>query len=242
LSSSSRRSSSPLSFLTVLITAAAGALGAYVAFIRPWHLRWGATDDEVSRTLLGDSLIENPRLQATHAITVHAPPEAIWPWLVQMGQGRGGFYSYEGIERLLGLRPGNANQIIPNLQELHAADELPLAPNGAGLPVDIVVPYRTLVMHSDSPIPARVAVMQAGYYRRVTWTFHLEPIDAENTRLIERWRADWDPTPMNTLVIRALLEPGAFIMERRMLLGIKARAEHAWAEQKRRAQREDTCS
>jgi hypothetical protein len=165
LSGSSRRSSSPLSFLTVLITAAAGALGAYVAFIRPWHLRWGATDDEVSRTLLGDSLIENPRLQATHAITVHAPPEAIWPWLVQMGQGRGGFYSYEGIERLLGLRPGNANQIIPNLQELHAADELPLAPNGAGLPVDIVVPYRTLVMHSDSPIPARVAMMQAGYYR-----------------------------------------------------------------------------
>jgi hypothetical protein len=226
----------------MLVTAAAGALGAYVAFIRPWHLRWGATDDEVACPLLGDSLIDKPRLQATHAVTVHAPPEAIWPWLVQMGQGRGGFYSYEGVERLLGLRAGNADRILPDLQELHAADELPVAPNGAGLPVDIVVPYRTLVMHSDSPIPARVAVMQAGYYRSVTWTFHLEPIDAENTRLIERWRADWEPTPMNTLVIRALLEPGAFIMERRMLLGIKARAEHAWAEQKRRAQREDTCS
>jgi len=242
LSRSSRRPSSPLSFLTMLVTAAAGALGAYVAFIRPWHLRWGATDDEVACPLLGDSLIDKPRLQATHAVTVHAPPEAIWPWLVQMGQGRGGFYSYEGVERLLGLRAGNADRILPDLQELHAADELPVAPNGAGLPVDIVVPYRTLVMHSDSPIPARVAVMQAGYYRSVTWTFHLEPIDAENTRLIERWRADWEPTPMNTLVIRALLEPGAFIMERRMLLGIKARAEHAWAEQKRRAQREDTCS
>jgi len=242
LSRSSRRPSSPLSFLTMLVTAAAGALGAYVAFIRPWHLRWGATDDEVACPLLGDSLIDKPRLQATHAVTVHAPPEAIWPWLVQMGQGRGGFYSYEGVERLLGLRAGNADRILPDLQELHAADELPVAPNGAGLPVDIVVPYRTLVMHSDSPIPARVAVMQAGYYRSVTWTFHLEPIDAENTRLIERWRADWEPTPMNTLVIRTLLEPGAFIMERRMLLGIKARAEHAWAEQKRRAQREDTCS
>ncbi len=242
MSRSSRRSSSPLSLLTTLITAAAGLLGAYLAFIRPWHLRWGATDDEVARPLLGDSLIDRPRLQATHAVTVHAPPEAIWPWLVQMGQGRGGFYSYEGVERLLGLRAGNADRILPDLQELHAADELPVAPNGAGLPVDIVVPYRTLVMHSDSPIPARIAVMQAGYYRSVTWTFHLEPIDAENTRLIERWRADWEPTPMNTLVIRALLEPGAFIMERRMLLGIKARAEHAWAEQKRRAQREDTCS
>lgn len=242
MSRSSRRPSSPLSFLTMLVTAAAGALGAYVAFIRPWHLRWGATDDEVACPLLGDSLIDKPRLQATHAVTVHAPPEAIWPWLVQMGQGRGGFYSYEGVERLLGLRAGNADRILPDLQELHAADELPVAPNGAGLPVDIVVPYRTLVMHSDSPIPARVAVMQAGYYRSVTWTFHLEPIDAENTRLIERWRADWEPTPMNTLVIRTLLEPGAFIMERRMLLGIKARAEHAWAEQKRRAQREDTCS
>jgi hypothetical protein len=155
---------------------------------------------------------------------VHAPPEAIWPWLVQMGQGRGGFYSYEGIERLLGLRAGNANQIIPDLQELHAADELPVAPNGAGLPVDIVVPHRTLVMHADSPIPARVAVMQAGYYRSVTWTFHLEP------------------TPANNFVIRALLEPGAFIMERRMLLGIKARAERAWAEQKQRAQRDNNCA
>jgi len=238
LSGSSRRTLR--SFLSTLIAAGAGLVSAYALFIRPWHLRWGATDDEVNRSLLGDSLIREPRLQATHAVTVHAPSEAIWPWLVQMGQGRGGFYSYEGVERLLGLRAGNANQIIPNLQELHAADELPLAPNGAGLPVDIVVPYRALVMHSDSPIPARVAVMQAGYYRSVTWSFHLEPLDAENTRLIERWRADWEPTPANTFVIRALLEPGAFIMERRMLLGIKARAEQAWAEQRQKLH--DNCS
>ena len=242
MSGSPKRTSFLSSFLTTLVAAGASLVVAYVAFVRPWHLRWGATDNEATRPLLGDSLIEKPRLQATHAVTVHAPPEAIWPWLVQMGQGRGGFYSYEGIERLLGLRAGNANQIIPDFQELHAADELPVAPDGAGLPVDIVVPHRTLVMHADSPIPARVAVMQAGYYRSVTWTFHLEPIDAENTRLIERWRADWEPTPANNFVIRALLEPGAFIMERRMLLGIKARAERAWAEQKQRAQRDNNCA
>ena len=233
MSDSPRRSSFLSSFLTTLALAGAGAIGAYLAFVRPWHLRWGATEEEASRMLLGDSLIERPRLQATHAISIHAPPEAIWPWLVQMGQGRGGFYSYEWIERLLGLYPSNANHIIPSLQELHAADAVPLSPDGAGLPVDIVVPNRTLVMHSDAPIPARVAVMQAGYYRRVTWTFHLEPIDAENTRLIERWRADWEPTLANTVVIRALLEPGAFVMERQMLLGIKERAERAWAMQGR---------
>lgn len=226
---SPKRSSFLSSFLATLTLAGAGVIGAYVAFIRPWHLRWGATQEEAERPLLGDSLIENAKLEATHAVSIHAPPEAIWPWLVQMGQGRGGFYSYEWIERLLGLYPSNANHIIPSLQELHAADAMPLAPDGVGLPVDIVVPNRTIVMHADAPIQARIAVMQAGYYRRVTWTFHLEPIDATNTRLIERWRADWEPTFANTLVIRALLEPGAFIMERRMLLGIKARAEHAWA-------------
>lgn len=231
MSDSPRRSSFLSSFLTSFVLAGAAAVGAYIAFIRPWHLRWGATDEEVGRTLLGDSLIADAKLQATHAVSIHAPPEAIWPWLVQMGQGRGGFYSYEWVEKLLGLYPSNANHIIPSLQELHAADAVPLAPDGAGLPVDIVVPNRTIVMHADAPISARVAVMQAGYYRRVTWTFHLEPIDATNTRLIERWRADWEPTLSNTLVIRALLEPGAFIMQRQMLLGIKERAERAWARQ-----------
>jgi hypothetical protein len=162
-------------------------------------------------------------------VNIYAPPEAIWPWLIQMGQGRGGFYSYDWIERLLGLQTRNADRIIPTLQELHAADEVPLSPNGVGLPVDIIVPNRTLVMHADEPIQAKVAVMQPGYYRRVTWSFHLEPIDQANTRLIERWRADWDPTWSNAAAIYGVLEPGAFVMQRQMLLGIKARVERAWA-------------
>lgn len=220
---------SSFSAISTLVTLGAAALGAYTFFVRPWHLRWGATDDEARRSLLGDSLISNAKLQATHAITIHAPPEAVWPWLVQMGHGRGGFYSYEWVEKVLGLYPSNANHIVPSLQELHAADDVPLSPDGAGLPVDIVVPNRTLVMHADAPIEARVAVMQAGYYRRVTWSFHLEPVDGTHTRLIERWRADWEPTLSNTLFIRTVLEPGAFVMQRQMLLGIKARAERAWA-------------
>lgn len=71
-----------------------GALAAYVLFVRPWHLKWGATEEELQMSLPGDGLVENPKLNATHAITINAPVTHVWPWLVQVGQNRGGFYSY----------------------------------------------------------------------------------------------------------------------------------------------------
>ncbi|MDW8396184.1 MAG: hypothetical protein RMM31_08075 [Anaerolineae bacterium] len=206
-------------------------LGAYASFVRPWHLRWGATRDEAEAWLPGDDLTPSPKLQATHAVTIRAPVREVWAWLVQIGQGRGGFYSYSMIETLLGLDMRTAQRIRPDLQNLHAADAIPLTPDGsAALPVDIIQPGRTLVLHTEKPLPNRLSVMQASVYSNLTWSFHLRALDDETTRLVERLRADWDRDWRKTVLIRAVLEPGAFLMQRRMLLGIKERAERSWAE------------
>ncbi len=226
--------SSRLSSLIGLSSLGAATVAAYAFFVRPWHLRWGATPEEAESWLPGDDLTPNPKLHATHAVTIHAPASEVWAWLVQIGQGRGGFYSYTWIENLLGLDIRTARRVRPELQHLHAADAIPLSPDGsAALPVDIVQPQRTLVLHGESLRPKGIAVLQAGAYSNLTWSFHLRPIDDQTTRLIERLRADWHHTWWRTLLIRAYLEPGTFIMQRRMLLGIKERAERAWAERQR---------
>jgi hypothetical protein len=89
---------------------------AYALVIRPWHLRWGATDEEVEKPLPGDELVPEPVIESTRAITVHAPVEAVWPWLAQLGQDRGGFYSYEWLENLAGAWMRNALSIHPEWQ------------------------------------------------------------------------------------------------------------------------------
>lgn len=219
---------SKLGFITSLLSLGAAALGAYAFFLRPWHMRWGATDEEANAHLTGDDLTPHPKMQTTHAITINAPVEEVWSWLVQMGQGRGGFYSYDWIENVLGLRMRNVDEIKPELQNLHAADQVPLAPDGkTALPIDIVIPNRAIVMHVEDADLTPFAVMQPGLYRSLTWSFHLRKIDDHTTRLIERTRADWNDTWPNRLIVRGYSEPGAFVMQRGMLLGIKERAERS---------------
>lgn len=96
------------------VVSAGGLAGLYAFVIRPWHLPWGATDAEVEMTLPCDELVEHPKLNATHAITIDAPASGIWPWLVQMGQTRGGFYSYAWLENAVGCRMHNADRFIPS--------------------------------------------------------------------------------------------------------------------------------
>jgi hypothetical protein len=221
-------------FIASVFSLGAAALGAYAFLIRPWHLRWGATGDEPERRLLGDELTPLAKLQTTHAVTIRAPASDVWAWLVQIGQGRGGFYSYEWIENLLGLNMHNIDRIAPELQDFHAADQVPLAPGGkTALPVDIIVPGESIVMHIENGDLTKFAVMQPGLFRNLTWSFHLRRVDEHTTRLIERLRADWDETWQNRLMVRGYFEPGAFIMQRGMLLGIKARAERAAHERER---------
>ncbi len=205
---------------------AAAAAAAYALVIRPWHLRWGTKNGEAHRPLPGDDLVSHPQLNATHAITIHAPIATVWQWLVQMGQGRGGFYSYDWIDNLMSLDMRSANRILPEFQNLKVGDKVPLAPDGFGPTVAILEPQRALVLFGDTRLdPDAVPVMQPGNFFAVTWGWFLEEIDANTTRLIERWRCDWSSGVGSFFFMRLFLEPGAFIMERGMLLGIKRRAE-----------------
>jgi hypothetical protein len=122
----------------------AGAAAAYWFIVKPWHNRWGATDEEVARPLPGDEFVPEAKIGATHAITIYAPPAQVWPWLVQLGQGRSGFYSYDFIETAMGLDIQAARQIKPEHQELAVGDLIPLAPDGFGVPVAILEKEKAL--------------------------------------------------------------------------------------------------
>jgi hypothetical protein len=190
---------------------AASAAAAYSPLARRRYLTYGATAEEVERALPGDELLPDPDLLSTRAVMIEAAPAAVWPWLVQMGSGRAGAYSYDWIENLLGLDMHSADDILPQFQRLAVGDVLPLGPKGPGMRVEICDPERTLVFRSTD-----------GTW---VWSFHLGTRWLQ-TRLISRNRilvpeASWS----RRMVDRVVVEPGSLIMERRMLLGIKERAE-----------------
>lgn len=202
--------------------AGVAALSAYLFVIRPWHLRWGATDEETRMTLPGDEVTGDADYQVTHAVTVNAPAGAIWPWLAQVGQGRGGFYSYSWLENLFGLRIRNADRVMPEFQHPEVGDFIRAAPPDwlggryaeyAGWHVVVLEPGRALVLRPHPDIEDN------------TWAFVLNPIDGGRTRLIARVRSNRKPLLSASLFNFLVGEPAHFIMERKMLLGIKRRAE-----------------
>lgn len=210
-----------------LVGGLALAAVAYEFMLRPWQLTWGATDSESRKPLPGDDLVPNARYVTTHAVTIEAPAEHVWPWLVQIGQGRGGFYTYDALENLFRLGIHSADRILPEFQNLQVGDIISLAPDDAmPLTVEVLELNRALVIRTGSP---EAGPQPAGAYLKGeiagTWAFILEPQGANIVRFIVRWRADWEPSPAATLFQRLLLEPAHFIMERGMMLGIKARSE-----------------
>lgn len=100
----------------------AAGLAAYWLLVRPWHQKWGATNQEADASFSGDELIPYAPWRTTHAITIQAPIEMVWSWVVQMGQGRGGFYSYDWLENLFGMNIHNADRILPEYQQLKVGD------------------------------------------------------------------------------------------------------------------------
>ena len=202
--------------LVKIATGAAWGAGtgviAYTLFFRRRCLTWGATAEEVSGKLPGDELLPDADLVSTRAVTIDAPPGAVWPWLVQMGSGRGGAYTYDWIENLLGLDMHSASQILPQFQDLKVGDELPLGPGRPVMRVKVCDPERTHAIRFAD--------------RNWVWIFALVAEDGR-TRLISRNRI---ATPGAALPVRVfnmlLMEPGSLVMERKMLLGIKQRAEN----------------
>lgn len=199
----------------------------YFWVIRPWQFRWGATDDEVRRALPGDELSPHPASQATRALTINAPATEVWPWLVQMGQDRGGMYSYTWLENLFRADMQNADRIMPEFQHRKVGDKVWLAPperyGGQGYAlVGAVDPNRELVLITHAVSPTGGSADSAG---QGTWSFVLDPTDQQSTRLIVRSRGVESPSLSMRLLDLLFWEPAHFIMERKMMLGIKQRAE-----------------
>jgi hypothetical protein len=202
------------------IAAVGGALAAYNYKIRPWHQRWGATDEELTEALPGDEVKPDAGAQVTHAITIDAPAETVWKWLVQIGQGRGGFYSYDWLENFFGLQIHNTEEIKPGWQRLKIGDFVRSAHDDwlggrfrgkAGWFVVRMDENRALVLRDE--------------IERGSWAFVLKPVDATKTRLIIRARGDKPANLPMQLFSYGFIEPAHFIMERKMLLTLKKRAE-----------------
>ncbi|MEX2160846.1 MAG: hypothetical protein WD751_02935 [Anaerolineales bacterium] len=207
-------------FLVVIAVLAAFA-GAYL-LARPRMMRWGASTEEIAQELKGDGLVPHPLLATTRAITIRASAAKVWPWLVQMGQGRGGFYSYDWLENLAGMDIHNADRIVPELQVLKVGDLIPFW-RGAGVKVAGLEAEKILVL-GGSLNPAK----DNGGEETVggTWVFALSPEGQDACRLIVRSRiADFPPRWLAWPMMHLLMLPMHFIMERKMMLGIKLRSE-----------------
>jgi hypothetical protein len=179
-------------------------------------LRWGASDDEVGVGLPGDDLLPTPNLTATRSATIAATPAEVWPWIAQIGQGRGGFYTYDWLENVVGADIHSAGTILAMYQHPHIGDSIRLAPEVA-LSVALVEPDHALVLRGGIPI----GDMRPPY--DFTWAFTLSDLADGSTRLIVRERYTY--THRWAAMLVEPTEVISFVMTRRMIRGIKQRAE-----------------
>jgi uncharacterized protein YndB with AHSA1/START domain len=198
------------------MVAVGGAVIAATTLARARYLRWGATDDELNAALPGDELVPAADLTATRAVTVRASADRVWPWLAQLGQGRGGFYSYDFLENLVGCDIHSAERVVPEWQPIDVGDAVHLHPD-VGLVVAVVEPGRALVLRGGVPIGRTPPPYDS------TWAFVLRDQADGSTRLVVRERYGY-----SRRWARLLVEPTeliSFLMSQRMLHGIKERAE-----------------
>lgn len=192
------------------------AAAAYAFLARPWLLGWGATAEEVGGSLPGDELIAFADFTATRAITIRASSDRIWPWIAQLGQGRGGFYSYDVLENLVGCDIHSADRVVPEWQDIGVGDEVRLAPQ-VGLSVASLEPRRSLVLRGGVPIG------DAAPPYDFTWAFVVREQPERTTRLLVRERYRY-----TRVWARLVVEPAAaisLVMTTKMLRGIRDRAE-----------------
>lgn len=194
------------------------AVVAVVALLRTSYLRWGATYEEVNMALPGDELVPHADLTATRAVTVRASAGGVWPWIAQLGQGRGGFYSYDFLENLVGCDIHSADRIVREWQFIDEGDKVSLHPE-VGLSVALVKPGRSLVLRGGIPLGR----MPAPY--EFTWAFVLRDEPGGGSRLVVRERYGYSRRWAPLLV--EPVEVISFVMSQRMLRGIKERAERS---------------
>jgi hypothetical protein len=208
------------------------ALGAFLTpFLRSRRNRWGLSQAAADRDYPSDAYISQPRWGFTHGIHIAAPAEAVWPWVAQIGQDKGGFYSYELLENLVGCQMVNADRIVPKWQELHVGDSFNLHPE-AGIPIVLVEPGRAfaagMAVDLDSGETFDPAQGLPNRYMNLCWLFYVEALEDGSSRFISHWQIGYTPSLANHLMYGPLIiEPVAFTMDRKMLLGVKQRAEAA---------------
>jgi hypothetical protein len=200
------------------LIALGSAAAAAIAFLRGRYLRWGATDEEANMAVAGDELLPDADLTATRAVTVRAAAAGVWPWIAQLGQGRGGFYNYDFLENLVGCDIHSADRIVPEWQAINVGDQVNLHPE-VGLLVALVDPERVLVLRGGVPMGRT----QPPY--DFTWAFILRPGPAGASRLLVRERYSYSCRWASCSWSR--LELISFVGSQRMLRGIRERAERA---------------
>jgi len=209
---------------------AAAALAVYRILVRPRVVTWGSTRDEAMRGYPGDELIPTADGSSTMATTLPAPPEKVWPWLLQMGCNRGGWYSWDRLDN--GGQP-SADRIVPEWQSLEKGQRLDSIPSGdAWFTVAVLVPDRTLVLRADVRLPSgRPFEVKSGPLPRAyvdsIWGFHLEPAPGGNTRLAVRTRGRSRPRLITRPMDMLLWEPAHLIMQTRQFHNLRERVE-AW--------------
>jgi hypothetical protein len=227
--------------LLIGAAAAAAAAAGFYYRVRPWWKSWGHDPAEADLALPGDDLVAGPSYVDTRGITIDAPPSQVWPWLVQMGYERGGWYSYDQMD----MKGKSAETIVPEWQSIEVGDTLPAHPGG-GFAVKVVEPEQALVLYLDDEI-ARGWQPQAGPPSEaptrglaftgamggqsmpgrfaVSWAFALRPGENGTTRLLERFRARIDDQTPGSRLMEPAMGFGIFVMQQRQMLGIKERAE-----------------
>jgi hypothetical protein len=199
-------------------TLSAVPIWAVTPLVRPWHMRWGATKAEATAAMPGDGVVHKAQFNATRAITIQAPPGRVWPWIAQLGYRRGGFYTYDLVDN--GGEP-SADRIIEEYQHIEVGDLIPMWHESHGLSIAYRVDsFRAHEWMLWVHRPHEQAKPDS------TWSWQLQQLPEGSTRLITRMKQDYRwQTPGLAAFNLILMEFGDFAMERRMLKGIKARAE-----------------
>lgn len=190
-------------------------------FIGRKRLRWGTVGTEASDSLPGDDLVPEPKWSYTLGVTVDASPEVVWPWIAQIGQGRGGFYTYQSLENMVGCRIANTTEVLPEYQHPEVGDDIYLHPTAPPLRVEIVDPPNALVL-LGSPVDAG----GEDNWGVSTWQFVVNPRSDGGSRLLTRGRYDHSLDWKSRLAFgRFPIEAISFVMSRKMMLEIKRLAE-----------------
>lgn len=223
-----------LTFLQIMegLEGVAISIACYLTwFLRPLRDRWGLAKNEVNITLPGDELIPEPKSKFTHAIQINAPAKYVWPWVAQIGYGRGGFYSYEALENLAGLNIQNSDIVLPRFQNPKVGDFIPFGPKDA-YPLAICEQGRAMVIENWYDLDAKSVfdpkLSSPKNQLHLSWLWYVEVLDENKTRFISRNRVDYTDSIKNKFMFGLLMEPVVFAMDRKMCYGIKKRAEYLY--------------